>query len=92
LGIGSENAPVGNFTGTGMHGGRIFIRTDAELSALPAQVTAEIASDDDLQKIEAHVSAFAKYFNIDVAQLLKEKFQVLKANAKNPYKQLYTVN
>jgi len=38
LGIGADGAPVGNFTGTGMHGGRIFIRTDKELAALPAQL------------------------------------------------------
>ncbi|MDR0290556.1 MAG: glutamate synthase, partial [Treponema sp.] len=39
LGLGEENAvPVGNFTGTGMHGGRIFIRSKTELAALPALV------------------------------------------------------
>jgi len=92
LGIGADAAPVGHFTGTGMHGGRIFIRTDTELTGLPDQVTAEIASEEDLREIEPYISEFAGFFNLDVEQLTKERFYILKPNARNPYKQLYTAN
>jgi glutamate synthase domain-containing protein 3 len=98
LGIGEEGeqqsmvAPVGNFTGTGMHGGKIFIRTNKELAALPAQVAVEIATNDDLKEIEPFVNEFASLFNMDASALLKDQFFVLKPNAKNPYKQLYTAN
>jgi glutamate synthase domain-containing protein 3 len=92
LGIGADAAPVGNFTGTGMHGGRIFIRTNTELTRLPAQVTAEIATDEDLQQIKPHIAEFAAFFSMDAEQLVKERFYMLKPNAKNPYKQLYTTN
>jgi len=92
LGINSKKVPVGNFTGTGMHGGRIFIRTDKELVALPAQVIVDVASDEDLQEIKPYISEFANFFNMDAQQLIKEKFYMLRPNAKNPYKQLYTTN
>jgi glutamate synthase domain-containing protein 3 len=92
LGIDVEDVPVGNFTGTGMHGGRIFIRTNKKLSALPAQVTAETATADDLQEINPFIAEFAAHFGIKPETLAKEKFYVLKPNAKNPYKQLYTAN
>ena len=93
LGIGSEDAaPVGNFTGTGMHGGRIFIRAAKELTRLPAQVTAEVASANDMLEIKPYISEFAEYFNMDAELLAKDSFYVLKPNAKNPYKQLYTAN
>ena len=92
LGIGCGEIPVGNFTGTGMHGGKIFIRTAAELSKLPAQVTAQIASEQDLSEIKPYVCEFGKYFNADADSLLNDRFYVLKPNAKNPYKQLYTAN
>jgi glutamate synthase domain-containing protein 3 len=92
LGIGTDDVPVGNFTGTGMHGGRIFIRTNTPLTALPAQVTAEDASDGDLQEIKPYITEFANFFNMDAEHLVKERFFVLKPNAKNPYKQLYTAN
>ena len=92
LGIGAEGVPVGNFTGTGMHGGKIFIRTDKELVALPAQVIKETANEDDLKEIAPVVGEFARYFEMDAQALLKDRFYVLKPNAKNPYKQLYTAN
>jgi glutamate synthase domain-containing protein 3 len=92
LGIGADDVPVGNFTGTGMHGGRIFIRTKTNLAALPAQVTAEKASSDDLQEIKPYIVEFADFFGMDAERLVKERFYVLKPNAKNPYKQLYTAN
>ena len=93
LGIGAEtSAPVGNFTGTGMHGGKIFIRTNKELAALPAQVTVDEAGKDELREIEAVITEFAEYFDMDAKALLKDRFLVLKPNAKNPYKQLYTAN
>ena len=92
LGIGAENVPVGNFTGTGMHGGKIFIRTDKELTNLPHQVLVEIATEDDLREITSHLTEFAEHFSIDAATLMKNKFYVLKPNTKNPYKQLYVAN
>ena len=93
LGIGSENEqPVGNFTGTGMHGGKIFIRTEKEIAALPEQVAVEIAGNDDLREIESAVNEYASLFGMNAASLLQDKFLVLKPNAKNPYKQLYTAN
>jgi glutamate synthase domain-containing protein 3 len=92
LGIGAEGAPVGNFTGTGMHGGKIFIRTDKELVSLPAQVTVDEAGKDELREIETIVGEFAGHFGMDAKSLLKDRFLVLKPNAKNPYKQLYTTN
>jgi glutamate synthase domain-containing protein 3 len=92
LGLNSDAVPVGNFTGTGMHGGKIFIRTDKELSKLPEQVAIEKASGKDLKEIEPYVSEFADHFSLKAETLLKDKFYVLRPNAKNPYKQLYTAN
>jgi len=92
LGIGSEDAPVFNFTGTGMHGGHIFIRTTKELLSLPAQVTLTNATEEDLNGIKQHISEFANYFGMDTDSLMKDNFYLLKPNARNPYKQLYTAN
>jgi len=97
LGIGAEDgkqasAPVGNFTGTGMHGGKIFIRTKKELASLPAQVAVEVASNDSLMEIKPYIEEFASLFGMDASSLLKDQFFILNPNAKNPYKQLYTAN
>jgi Glutamate synthase domain 3 len=92
LGLDIEEVPVGNFTGTGMHGGKIFIRTEKEITNLPAQVTAEIAALDDLREIAPLLSEFSDYFGLDAEKLVKDRFYVLKPDEKNPYKQLYVIN
>jgi len=92
LGLGLKDVPVGNFTGTGMHGGRIFIRTDRDLVGLPAQVAAETASGDDFREIAPYVSEFAGYFGLETEPLARDRFYVLRPNARSPYKRLYTEN
>jgi len=92
LGLDSDEVPVWYFTGTGMHGGKIFVRTDKELVSLPAQVSAEVANSKDLQEITPYIEEFSGYFGMNAQKLLKDRYYVLKPNAKNPYKQLYTAN
>jgi glutamate synthase domain-containing protein 3 len=92
LGIGDEDVPVGDFAGTGMHGGHIFIRTHKGLTGLPAQVSAEIASNEDIREILPFLTEFADLFKMDAGQFVKDRFLILKPNEKNPYKQHYTAN
>jgi glutamate synthase domain-containing protein 3 len=92
LGLGSQEAPIWYFTGTGMHGGKIFVRTEKELDSLPEQVIAEIATDSDIKEIVPYITEFAGHFSMDAQELLKDQYYVLKPNARNPYKQLYTAN
>ena len=92
LGIGADGLPLGNFTGTGMHGGCMYIRTDKELTNLPEQVITKVASKEDMQEILPYLSEFCDIFDLNCEQLAKDRFYLLKPNAKNPYKQLYTAN
>ena len=92
LGLHSTDVPVGNFTGTGMHGGRIFIRSQKKPEHLPAQVSVEIASQEDLLEIAEPIRRFSEYFSMDAQKIMEDQFFVLKPNAKSPYKQLYVAN
>jgi glutamate synthase domain-containing protein 3 len=92
LGIGLNDIPVWYFTGTGMHGGKIFIRTDHELANLPKQVSEKIADQEDLNEIEPYIGEFAHYFGMDKDSLMKARYYVLTPNASNPYNELYTAN
>ena len=92
LGINTREIPVGDFTGTGMHGGKIFIRTKAALPPLPKQVIVNTAEEEDKKEISPYVNEYASCFGFDANALLKDKFYILRPNAKNPYKQLYTAN
>lgn len=92
LGLESDDLPVGNFTGTGMHGGCMFIRTDKELTNLPKQVVTKVASKEDMSEILPYLTEFCNIFNLNSEKIAKDRFYVLRPNAKNPYKQLYTAN
>lgn len=93
LGIGWEDRPpVGNFCGTGMHGGRIYLRTTHLPPDLPAQVAASEAGEEDLRRIEPLVNAYCAHFGADKGSLLSSHYYVLTPNTSNPYKQLYVNN
>jgi Glutamate synthase domain 3 len=92
LGLASDTLPVGNFTGTGMHGGKIFIRTNQSLTDLQQQVSSSIASAAELAEISPYIEKFATYFAENANEILQDRFYILKPNAKNPYKRLYVAN
>lgn len=88
-----ESAPiVGNFCGTGMHGGKIYLRTSDIPNHLPAQVAVCDPDEDDMTEISDLVEDYCRYFGGDSKKLMKEKFIKLIPNSKNPYKRLYTNN
>lgn len=89
---GDGSAPVGNFCGTGMHGGKMFLRCRELPKKLPDQIVAEKAAAEDMAQIDAELDAFCRIFDRNKEEILAESFYVLTPNTKNPYKQLYTSN
>lgn len=93
LGLNSgDDVPVGNFCGTGMHGGKMYIRTDKLPADLPEQVEAREANIDDMSEIDGYLNEFCERFSVDKESLFDKRFYVLVPNSKNPYKRLYTAN
>ncbi len=92
LNLNNEKNIVGNFTGTGMHGGRIFLRTDAIPTNIAPQVAGNFATAEDMQSIARFVKDFAETFKLDYDSIMDHKFVVLTPNAHNQYKRLYTPN
>lgn len=86
-------APVGRFCAAGMHGGKIFLRTEAELPFdLPSQVSAHRADAKELEEIRPFVEKYVHAFGRNAAEILRGTFQVLIPNTANPYKSLYVTN
>ncbi len=90
LGLGEDTLPVGNFVGNGMHGGVIYIRSNVEPTNLPTQVICEKLTD--ISEIKDELLDFGATFTISIDDIVNSDFYKLTANAKNPYKQLYTMN
>lgn len=88
----NEQKIVGNFPCTGMHGGKMFLRSDCKDISFPRQVNARIATDEDLAQIEPYIEKFCKEFSLNKDEIMNEKFTVVTPDSKNPYKQMYVAN
>ena len=81
---------VGNFCGTGMHGGEIWLRTDELSAALPEQVKSErvALADEAASLIRESCDGFGR----EEKSYLSAVYYRLTPNADNPYRQMYTPN
>ena len=94
LGIGCDDDIVGNFCGTGMHGGKIFLRCRELTRTFPKQVNVSRASESDLSEIRPYINKFSEFFGktLENDGDCDKIFYVLTPNTQNPYKQLYVQN
>ncbi|MGN1002132.1 MAG: glutamate synthase [Oscillospiraceae bacterium] len=93
LGLHTDGRPiVGNFPCTGMHGGKLFLRSDCAGIVFPPQVSARKATGEDMAEIETYVASFARLFGFDGATLMASDFTVVTPDSSNPYHQLYVEN
>lgn len=91
LGMNSgQKTPVGYFCGTGMHGGKIFLRCKELPPSMPPQVVVTQANRQDLDGIEPYLAEYCEIFGWNLELVCGEPFYMLTPNTKNPYKQLYT--
>ena len=83
---------VGNFPCTGMHGGKMFLRSDCRDVCFPQQVHAVHATKEDMALIEDEVRSFCRCFGYAAKKVLDAPFTVVTPDSKNPYKQMYVAN
>ena len=93
LGLGEgDRKIVGNFPCTGMHGGKLILRSDCRDISFPDQVTARPATDKDKAEIDRYVSEYCRLFGGNKEEMTDHSFTVVTPDSKNPYKQLYVAN
>lgn len=93
LGLHSDGkCPVGYFCGTGMHGGRMFLRTKELPQSLPPQVMVRRAEKEDIAEILTSLKEFCDVFSENLEEVLSGEFFLLEPDTKNPYHRLYTQN
>jgi glutamate synthase domain-containing protein 3 len=87
------NVPIiGNFCGTGMHGGRIYLCCDEIGVHLPRQVKVRPAEKEDMEFISGYIKNYCMFFSDDYGEIARRHFFVLEPDSENPYKQLYVLN
>lgn len=89
LGIGSEDKQcIGDFTATGMHGGKIYVRSKFIPKDLPKQV--ECHKVVDKSELEPIVREFCSYFPYDADTLLSHDYFMLVPSTTCIYSTMYT--
>ena len=83
---------VGYFPCTGMHGGKMFLRSDCKDIEFPKQVTARPAEAQDIEEIKEYVTEFCRIFSYNEKEVLSGPFTVVTPDSRNPYKQMYVAN
>ena len=92
LGLHTDGPIVSNYPCTGMHGGKLFLRSDCKDILFPDQVTARPASPEDMAEIEVHLRRYCEHFGTDYARVIDSPFTVVTPDSRNPYRQMYVAN
>jgi len=85
----SSRRIVGNFVGTGMHGGTVYIRGKVEKHQLGREIAPVKLDSADKEIITKYVSEFSDNFGYDAKKILNKEFIKLKAIHHRPYGTIY---
>lgn len=80
---------VGDYCGTGMHGGVIYLRGQVEDYKLGKEVKVVPLEEEDKIKISNYVEEFAGHFGYNAEEILAQQFIKLIPYNKRPYGNLY---
>ena len=93
LGLHTDGRPVtGYFPGTGMHGGKLFLRGALQAERFPGQTSLHEADAEDMAEIEPYLRRFCALFGYEMDALLDGRFTVVTPDSSNPYRQMYVAN
>ena len=92
LGLGAKGNVLGNFPCTGMHGGKMLVRSDCKKVIFPQNVHTTKLGADEMAEFVPAITEFCSLFGFDVAEVLDSDFTLITPDSKNPYKQMYVQN
>lgn len=80
---------VGSYTGTGMHGGVIYIRGGVDEARLGKEVVTAPAGEEDRELMAVDLRDFAGCFGLDAEAILASPFTRLTPRSHRPYGKFY---
>jgi glutamate synthase domain-containing protein 3 len=90
LGLGNNGGPVaGDYVGSGMHGGVMYIRGDIEDRHLARDVKKAELDEADKQRLSGLVREYCDHFGCDYKEVMGGKFIKLLPKSHRPYGNLY---
>ena len=90
LNLDNRHDMVGDYIGTGMHGGTIFIRGGVDKKLCGAEVSILEPTEEDIDTLKVYLADYCKDFNLDTADIFKSDFKKIIPASLRPYGNLYT--
>lgn len=81
---------AGDYLGTGMHGGVMYVRGEVDTTRLGKEVSVFELDEADNEKLDGLLREYCDDMGIDYAEVRKEKFFKLVPVSHRPYGNLYT--
>jgi len=89
LTLGDDAVHDARFVGTGMHGGKMYVRGEVKNPAGDIEVVD--LDDGDIRLLRSLVGEFCNYFGFNIDEIMTQKFSKLIPISKRPYGKLYAV-
>ncbi len=89
LGLNGKSPIVGDYVGTGMHGGVIYIRGKVDPYHLGKEVSCLELNEEDMKLIGSFLKEYCEYFGFDFNEVMSGKFMKLVPLSHRPYGNLY---
>jgi glutamate synthase domain-containing protein 3 len=91
LGLCNDGRPVaGDYVGSGMHGGVMYIRGDVEDRYLARDVRKSELDEDDKKRLSGLVREYCDHFGGDFDEIMGGRFIKLTPKSHRPYGNMYT--
>jgi len=81
---------VGDYVGTGMHGGEIYVRGAVEDYQLGEEVGRKKPDKEDIERLRKYLDDYSKYFDLDNDFEIEDDFVRLVPKSHRPYGKIYT--
>jgi glutamate synthase domain-containing protein 3 len=90
LGLNDDGPITGDYVGSGMHGGVIYIRGDVDDRKLGREVKKTELDEDDKKVLSGLVKEFCDHFGCKYDEVMAKPFVKLSPKSHRPYGNLYT--
>lgn len=85
-----DGIPIaGDYLGTGMHGGAIYIRGEVDRKKCGAEVGVMEPDEEDMKVIKESLAEYCEDLNLNLEEILKKPFKKLVPVSLRPYGNLY---
>lgn len=86
---GNKSSIVGNYVGTGMHGGVMYLRGRVNRCQLGKEVGVDKLNSEDMTDLRKYLGEFCTDSALDLEEVLKQEFIKLIPHSHRPYGKIY---